>query len=274
VEWQIEKQIFFCKEIHTTKPTLKRRKKMIKRIILALTMMTGLLMAAELPIDEIVKKIDQAEQVESSFSIGKQIIITSSGKERTLEMESYSKNKNEKQLMIYTAPVRVKGDKILMLNDGDDIWFYTPKTDRVRHLASHAKKKKVQGSDFSYEDMSGGNIEKDYDYKLLGTEKIAGRECYKLELIPKPSGPHYSKLTLWADTERFITMRIDYCEDDELLKSLAMSDIQKINERWVAMKMVMENLLEGGETVMEMTEMQFNIELDDKIFTTTNLKKH
>ncbi|MCD4819974.1 MAG: outer membrane lipoprotein-sorting protein [Candidatus Cloacimonetes bacterium] len=246
----------------------------MKKIILTLTMMTGLLFAEELSVDEIVKKIDKAEQVESSFSKGKQIIITSSGKKRTLEMESYSKDKNDKQLMIYTAPVRVKGDKILMLNDGDDIWFYTPKTDRVRHLASHAKKKKVQGSDFSYEDMSGGNIKEDYNYELLRIEEIADRECYKLELSPKPSGPHYSKLILWADTERFITLRIDYFEDDELLKRLTMSDIQKINDRWVALKMVMKNLLEGGETVMEMTEMQFDIEIEDNVFTTNNLKKH
>ena len=247
---------------------------MIKRIILVLTMMTGLLLAEELSIDEIVKKIDKAEQVESSFSIGKQIITTSTGKKRTLEMESYSKNKNEKQLMIYTAPVRVKGDKILMLNDGDDIWFYTPKTDRIRHLASHAKKKKVQGSDFSYEDMSSGNLGKDYNCILQGVEKIADRECYKLELSPKPSGPHYSKLILWADTDRFITLRIDYYEDDELLKRLTMSDIQKISDRWVALKMVMKNLQEGGETVMEISEMELNIEIADKIFTTNNLKKH
>ena len=247
---------------------------MIKKIILILTMMTGLLLAEELSIDEIVKKIDKTEQVESSFSIGKQIITTSSGKKRTLEMESYSKDKNDKQLMIYTAPVRVKGDKILMLNDGDDIWFYTPKTDRIRHLASHAKKKKVQGSDFSYEDMNSGNLGKDYNCILLGVEKTAGRECYKLELSPKPSGPHYSKLILWADTERFITLRIDYYEDDELLKRLTISDVQKISERWVALKMVMKNLQEGGETVMEMSEMELNIEIADKIFTTNNLKKH
>ena len=247
---------------------------MLKRIILTLIMITGFLFATELSVDEIIKKIDKAERVESSYSIGKQIITTSSGKKRTLEMESYSKDKNDKQLMIYTAPIRVKGDKILMLNDGDDIWFYTPKTDRVRHLASHAKKKKVQGSDFSYEDMSGGDIEKDYNYKLLGTEKIGDRKCYKLELIPKPSGPHYSKLILWADAEKFITLQIDYYEDDELLKRLTMSDIQRIDGRWTAMKMVMKNLQEGGETIMEMSEIKFNIEIDDKIFTTNNLKKH
>ena len=203
----------------------------------------------------------------------RQVIITFGGKKRTLEMQAYTKNKNEKQLIVYTAPMRVKGDKILMLNEGDDIWFYTPKTDRVRHLASHARRQKVQGSDFAYEDMAGGNIEDDYTYKLLGEEKVLGTECYKIELIPTESGPHYSKLILWADKEKFLTRQIDYYEKGELLKRLQCLDVQNIDGHWTAMKLVMKNLQEGGETVIGTVEIKFDLDLDDEIFTTRNLKR-
>lgn len=233
----------------------------------------GTTRAQELTPQAIIQKIDATERVASSESIGKQIITTSSGKLRTLEMKAYSKDRNDKQLIIYLAPKRVKGDKILMLNDGDDIWFYTPKTDRVRHLASHARRQKVQGSDFAYEDMSGGSIEEDYTYRLLGAEKVDKRACYKFELIPTASGPHYSKLILWADKERFITLKIDYYEDDELLKRLNCTHIEMIDGHWYAMKMVMTNLQEGGQTVMETREIKFDIEIDDKILTTKNLKR-
>ena len=222
---------------------------------------------------EIIQKIDETEKVASSRGMAKQTIITSGGAKRTLEFESYSKDKNDKQLIIYTAPKRVKGDKILMLNEGDDIWFYTPKTDRVRHLASHARRQKVQGSDFAYEDIAGGNIEEDYTYKLLGEDKVDDTQCYEFELIPTETGPHYSKLVLWADKEKFITRQIDYYEDDELLKRLECSDIKLVDKHWVAMKLVMRNLQEGGETVMEIDEIEFNIKLDDDIFTTRNLKR-
>ncbi|MBU1099364.1 MAG: outer membrane lipoprotein-sorting protein [Bacteroidetes bacterium] len=222
---------------------------------------------------EIIQKIDDTERVMSSQSKFKQTIVTSGGDVRTLEAISYSKNKNEKQLMIYEAPNRVKGDKILMLNDGDDIWFYTPKTDRVRHLASHAKRQKVQGSDFSYEDMAGGSLEEDYTYKFIGEEVIDGRDCYKIELTPKPEGPSYSKLILWADKERYISIQIEYFEDGELTKRLSLSDIVMIDDHWTAQKIVMKNLMEGGETIMETDEIQFDIDIDEKIFTTKNLKK-
>lgn len=229
--------------------------------------------AQQLSNEEIIKKIDETERVMSSYSKSKQTIITSGGSKRTMEVISYSKNKNEKQLMIYEAPKRVKGDKILMLNEGDDIWFYTPKTDRVRHLASHAKRQKVQGSDFSYEDMAGGSLEEDYSYKFIGEEEIDGRDCYKIELTPKPDGPSYSKLILWADKERYISLQIEYYDEGELSKRLNLSDIVMIDNQWTAKKMVMKNLMEGGETMMEMDEMKFDIEIEDKLFTTKNLKK-
>ena len=218
---------------------------MLKSIVL--TALSALLTVGTAPTQEltpegIILKIDETEHVASSEGVFRQTIVTSGGKERTLGMKAYSKNRNEKQLMIYTEPARVKGDKILMLNEGDDIWFYTPRTDRVRHLASHAKRQKVQGSDFAYEDMAGGNIEEDYTYTLLGQEKVEGTKCHKFELIPTESGPHYSKMILWADREKFLTRQIDYYEEDELLKRLKTYDVQRIDGHWYAMKMVMTDL--------------------------------
>lgn len=248
----------------------------MKRLMLlsiAVFLTAGAIPARDLTPQEIIRRIDRAERVASSEGIVKQTIMTSGGKKRTLEMKAYSRDQNDKQLMIYTGPKRVKGDKILMLNDGNDIWFYTPKTDRVRHLASHARRQKVQGSDFAYEDMAGGSIEADYTYTLLGQEKVEDAQCYKFELIPTQTGPHYSRLILWADKEKFITRRIDYYEDGELLKRLKAFDFKLVDKHWVAMRLVMSNLQEGGETVMEIEEIKFDIQLKDDLFTTRNLKR-
>jgi len=247
----------------------------MKTILLAILLLNANnVISQKLTPEQIIKKLSDMERIQSSESHGRQIIKTSSGKKRTLEFHGYSKDRNAKQLMEYISPKRVKGDKVLMLNDGDDIWFYTPKTDRVRHLASHARKQKVQGSDFSYEDMSAGNYEKDFTYTLLGEEEILDRLCYKFELIPTESGPSYSKLILWADKERFVTIQCHYYdEEDELLKRLQCHNIEKIETRWHPMRMVMTNLQEGGETVIENISIKMNVKLDDKLFTTNNLKK-
>jgi len=69
-------------------------------IVLLIVLWTGSVSAQELSVLEIIRKIDATERVASSKSRGKQIITTSGGKKRTLEMIAYSKNRNEKQIVI------------------------------------------------------------------------------------------------------------------------------------------------------------------------------
>jgi outer membrane lipoprotein-sorting protein len=188
-------------------------------------------------------------------------------------MESYSIGQNDKMLTVYTGPARVDGDKILMLNDGDDIWFYTPKTDRVRHLASHARRQKVQGSDFSYEDMISGNLEEDYTHTLEGEEELDGLPCWVIESVPTESGPSYSKIVVWADTAHAVTRRIDYYDGGDLLKRLTLSDIREFDGHWIPMRLEMTNLQDGGKTVFVFDEMEVNVDLDENMFSTNALRR-
>ena len=229
--------------------------------------------AQNLSVDQIMEKVEKNEKISSSISTIKQTIVTSKGSTRTLTMEGYSKGAGDKQLSIYTAPARVKGDKILMLNGGDDIWFYTPKTDRVRHLASNAKKQKVQGSDFSYQDMEQRDYKKDFTSKILGTEKIDGVEYYKIESIPTETGPKYSKIIFLVDKTKFTVVNVKYYEDETLLKTLVLSNIEKNGDHWIAMNMVMTNNQSGSKTIIETIEMKLNSPIEDSKFTTNYLKR-
>ena len=241
--------------------------------LVLLIFLLGGLTAQTPPADSIVARIDRAERFDAVRSVMRQVITTPGGDTRTLEMETFSRDGNDKQLLVYREPRRVAGDKILMLNEGDDIWFYTPKTDRVRHLASHARRQRVQGSDFAYEDMAGGRIAENYRYRLLGIVDLAGVPCFHLELVPTPSGPHYERLDLWADTTHYLSRRIDYFEDGSLLKRLTCSDVRQVDGHWYPMTFTMVNLQEGGRTVMETLEIAFDVEIPDARFATNALKR-
>ena len=102
---------------------------------------------------EIVNKMNEVINPQTAQAKAKVTIITSSGKERTFIYNSFTKDRGEKNLIRYLEPKRAKGQAMLMLNNADDIWAYFPRTKRVRKLATHAKRQKWEGSDFSYEDM-------------------------------------------------------------------------------------------------------------------------
>jgi outer membrane lipoprotein-sorting protein len=246
--------------------------------ILGVLVLVAFVQGQELTGKQIIEKMNDLLNPETTYGKSRMTITTTSGKKRTFVMESWSKGAGEKTLVRYLEPVRVKGLATLMLNNADDIWMFFPRTQRVRKLASHAKKQKMQGSDFSYEDMGGGDaFMTDYNAKRLADEKMENGDCFLVELIRKTdSDMTYSRLILWVVKENFVPIVIDYYDEknpDRHLKRLVQSDIKVIDGLPVAFMSVMTNKNDNSETRMELLEAKFNIELDDRMFTERGLKK-
>ncbi len=232
----------------------------------------------EMTAQEIINTMTETMNPDQSEGTMKMIIETSTGEERSFVYKTYSKNKGEKSLMKYIEPSRVKGQTILMLNDGNDIWTYFPKKNHVRKLATHAKKQKVEGSDFSYEDMGGSNtFIEEYDSRRLNDEKKEGYSCYKLELERKESSDaSYSKIIIWVDKEMLAPIVIDYYheKDSELReKQLICTDFESIEGIYTPMKYVMYNKLDDDKTRIEIIEVRYNVDLPDNIFTEEGMKQ-
>jgi len=252
--------------------------KTLMQSVLIVLCISGILFSRELTGEQIIDKVNELMNQETIYNKSKMTIVTTSGKTRTLESESWSKDKGEKNLIRYLAPSRVKGQAILMLNHADDIWAYFPRTKRVRKLATHAKKQKMQGSDFSYEDMgSGDTFIKDFEAKRLKDEKMEGNNCYKLELTRnKESNISYSRLIMWVIKKKFVPIVIDYYDEKDpglLLKRLVQSDIHVIDGIHTPKKIVMYNKQDNTQTSMELIEAKYNILLKDEMFTERGLKK-
>ena len=252
--------------------------KFLIRILVLFLLIVNTAFSQELTAEQITQKINDAMSVEQVYGIFKMTITTSSGKERTFEYESFSKDKGKKNLIRYLKPARVKGQAILMLNNADDIWTYFPRTKRTRKLATHAKKQKIEGSDFSYEDMGAGeSFITDYTSKRLKNEKKEGYDCYKLELTrKKDSDAGYSKMLIWARKDNFMPVVIDYYDDkhaDVLEKELVLMDFRVIQGIPTAMKMVMYDKQDKTRTTMEYEKIDYNVNLDDEMFTERALRK-
>ena len=246
--------------------------------VIGILLLASLAYPQELTGEEIIQKVNDLYNQETSYGKSKMTIVTTSGHKRTFLSESWSMNKGEKNLVRYLEPKRVKGQAVLMLNNADDIWMFFPRTQRVRKLATHAKKQKMQGSDFSYEDMGSGDaFINDFASTRLEDEKIEGYDCYKLELTRLPdSDLSYSRLIIWVIKENFVPVVIDYYDEDDpdrWLKRLVGSDIRTIDGIPTAMKIVMSNQEDNTQTEMEIIEIKYNIELSAEMFTERRLKK-
>lgn len=223
--------------------------------------------------EQILEKVEAVEIAPHSVSTVKQTITTSSGNTRTFRIKGYSAGGGEKQLQVYEEPARVRGEKILMLEDGDDIWSFSPKTKRVRHVATHMKKAKVMGSDFSYQDFAMGDYHERFTATLLGEESVDGESCYKLELIPTNKGPTYARELLWVAESDYVTRRVDYYDDEGLLKRLTIDEVRVVDGRPTAWRMTMDALRDGGQTVVEMIEVDYRTVPPENLFTQQGLRR-
>ncbi len=229
----------------------------------------------ELTADAIMDSVENIGKVKSSKSVMTQISISSSGRKRESKMVIYSKDEGNKSLMVYIEPARIKGMKMLTLNDGDEIWAYMPRTGRVRKIAGNLKKGSMNGSDFSYEDMSMGDRKEDYNVTKEKDEKIDSDLCYVLVYIPKKGIKiNYSKMKTWIRKKDFIMLRTDFWDEDkELIKRLTLSNIKKIDGHNTPMIITMENLLKSTKTIMKTESIKYNIEINDNLFSQKSLKR-
>lgn len=244
-------------------------------VIAAACVLTAATTASAQNARSILEKVDAAGYMETGKMEVSQTIVTPSGDRRTFRMMSYSAGGNDKGLTEYLEPSQVAGMKILTLDDGDDIWTYFPRTNRVRKIASSARNRKVQGSDFTYDDMAMGKMAKSWKGKVAGGEKLDGTDCHKLVLTPTASGPKsYSKAIAWVSKTDSTVLRVEYYDlDGDETKRLNLSDYRKIKGVWVPMRYTMTNLLDGGKTVMKVNKVAVNPKLDTSIFTEAGLSR-
>jgi outer membrane lipoprotein-sorting protein len=225
-------------------------------------------------VDEVLDRMESNEKAKTSRIEMTQTVYGADGRETESKLVSYGMDEGDKGMMEYVEPARIKGMKILMLNEGDDIWFYSPRTSRVRKIASHQKNQSVNNSDFSYEDMSAGDLREDYTCALAGEEEVDGVKCHRIEMKAKSGDKSYSKIVFWVDKEKYTGVKGEfYDEKGELWKLLLMRQTEKIGAYWTPREVEMKNVQKGSRTVMKMDKVEYDIDLEKSMFSERYLKQ-
>jgi outer membrane lipoprotein-sorting protein len=181
---------------------------------------------------------------------------------------------NDQAAIETIEPVREKGTKYLRM--GDEMWIYQPSIEKTQKISGHMLRQGLQGTDVSYEDMmSSTKLREQYTAKVLGSETVNGRSCWKLELIAKDDTITYAKRVSWVDAETWIPLKQElYALSGMLLKTWEMSDVQDFGGRKYPTKMVVsDKLQEGTSTTMILTNLQFGVAIDSATFTTGWLER-
>jgi len=245
---------------------------MLKQLVLTILLFSFTSLLSAQNALEILEKVDKNMSsknrvVESSMT------IRTKRNSRTITSKSYSVG-NKKAFTEYLSPAREQGTKMLKLEN--QLWIYSPSTDRTMQISGHMLRQSVMGSDLSYEDMMDDRKLTDiYTAKFIKNETIESRNTYLLELTAKVQDLAYFSRKIWIDTERFVPIKEElYAKSGQLLKQTNFSEVKKIQNRWFPTKMLYKDMLKQGEgTEFKIIEMKFDQDIPEYLFTKAALKQ-
>ena len=244
----------------------------MKTIVFILLAATTSTLSAQPSAEEILKKVDKNMSSENRI-FESSMTIYGKRNSRTMTSKTYSVG-DKKSFTEYLSPAREQGTKMLKLED--QLWIYSPSTDRTIQISGHMLRQSVMGSDLSYEDMMDDRKLTDvYNARVTGKETIDGRETWVLKLDAKVDDVAYAKRKEWIDTERYIPLKEElYAKSGELLKRATMKNVKQLDGRWFPTTVIYKDMLKQGDgTEFNINSIKFNQSIPEYIFTKAALKR-
>lgn len=234
---------------------------------------------------EILRRSIEAIYTPNEESVYVMKLIGSDGSESIRKMKVWfkSNNKEDAKLLIkFTEPADIRGTGFLTLakkGSKPDQYLYLPALKKSRKLgASSNPDEPFLGSDFSMADLSADRDD-GLEYKVVGSEKIDGVDCYKVEGTPRQgvdvSSLIYGKKIYWIRKDNFLGIRGEfYNVAGKKEKEMTITKISKEGNRYVANQIVMKNIISNHQTVLEFEKRDSSKKIPDSVFTVNYLEKN
>lgn len=249
-------------------------------------MLAALLVAAAAQMNaqtgrDIVQRVKDRPDGNTRYAEMQLTLVKKNGDKRERKMVSWAmdEGKDTKKIMFFTYPGDVKGTGFLtwdydQAGKEDDKWLYLPAMKKTRRISgSSSKTDFFMGTDFTYDDMGGRNVDDD-THKLLREEIRDGDKCWVVESVPKDTREIYSRKVSWIRQDCDTAVYVEFYDKlDKLHRVMTVQDIQKVQGFWTVMKMEMKNVQNGHSTQITVTGPEYDVKVDKSLFTVAKLEK-
>ena len=232
---------------------------------------------------EIMEKQKELQQTKDEKEVIKMRLIDKKGRIKDREIVRYSmetESKLNKIMMVFTKPRDIKGTGELTWEQterDDDQWLFLPALRKEKRISSSGKKNRFMGTDFAFEDLRPEDLTA-HQYKLIGNEKIDGKDCFLIEAFPstkkekKESG--YSKRRLWVRKDIFFTIKKEYYDRKGKIRKIeeARNPESITGSVWRSSDITMQDLKKKHKTILVIKSRAANTGLKESFFTLRKLK--
>ena len=226
-----------------------------------------------LDLDAAVEYFEDLYRSESSISEA-ELKVVRPDSERTLEMKIWTKG-DEKALVVIQGPPREKGTATLKVED--NLWNYLPRINRTIRIPPSAMLAPWMGSDFTNDDLvRESSYSEDYTYKIIGMTKDPEGWLIRFHVKEGVVGL-WKRFDLWVSTDGRIPLKSEwYDRKGELARVLLWDDVQEMDGKRIPTRMTLipkDKDEEGHKTIMTYHEIDFGVEIPDRMFSLTHLER-
>jgi hypothetical protein len=230
---------------------------------------------------EIIQMVKDQPDGDNRRSVMTMTLVNKRGSKRERTMLSYAQDdgRDTRSIMFFKAPADVQGTGFLTWDyddpdKDDDRWLYLPAMKKTRRISgSSARKEYFMGSDFTYDDMGGRNLDED-EHTLVGEEMLGNRKCWVVRSTPREEDAMYAETISWIWQDALKAVRIEFYDRmGELQKTLTINDIRKTDSYWTVYGMEMRNHQRNHQTLITIQQMEYDISIPENQFTVAALER-
>jgi len=231
----------------------------------------GTTLAAELNAAEIVKQA--LNHWRGVSSVGEMtMVIHRPDWERSMSMKAWTQG-TDNSLVRIIAPKKDRDNATLMVENS--MWSFSPKVRRVIRIPSSMMGQSWMGSDFTNKDVSrSDDIVDQYTHTLIDASVVEGKTIYQIESVPlEEAAIVWGREVLTIRDDWVLLEQLYYDQDNVLVQKLETLEIGEMGGRTSALRQRMGKVDADDEwTEMQIDKMEYEVDLDDRLFTVANLK--
>jgi len=175
------------------------------------------------------------------------------------------------------APERLRGMTLLSIearDRSDDVFVYLPSLGRVRRVSMGRRADSFLGSDLTYQDFDRHRAE-DYRIESLAREMVEAEPVHVITTRPKDFET-YRRVAFVAAVSDLAILELRYYKGGGAQPSRVVrfprASIRKSGGNLIPTRIHVANTTRGSQTDVEISELEVNPEIDDRLFSIITLR--
>ena len=192
------------------------------------------------------------------------------------EMTMFRRDSEDQYTIIIREPREDRGKGYVRI--GENLWLYDPTDQRFTRTSARDR---FQNTNARNSDFTQSTLAQDYEIVGHSEEQLGAYETDVYDLEATTDDVTYPKMRIWVDENGLVRKFEDYSLSEQHMRTTAIPNYRRIDEKFVPVRIVIQDELRGREVDGEMRQERTIISVDkpsfrdvpDSVFTRSYLER-